>query len=133
MRDISIKVYDKQKYDTHSEEAENHFSARIKDKDNLVYLTYKDASSGVNTLIKVSQEEINIVRSGKVSGRLNFKAGQKYRTVYQTPYGGMPIEIHTRTSTVQLADEISIYIEYDILIQGEKTSSNIFRLSEVSL
>lgn len=129
MKEVNIRVFDKQIYPTHSDEAENIFNGNFAIKNEDIFITYKDKTTGVNTIIKVSKGCISVTRVGALNGKLKFTIDEPFKTIYGTPYGDMSIEIHTNKSDIYLLEKgIKIYIEYKVLIEGEKASDNIFMI-----
>ena len=129
MKEVQIRVYDKQTYPTHSDEAENTFKGQLATKGEDIFITYKDQTTGVSTVVKASKAGVSVNRIGAMNGKLKFEVGQSYKTLYGTPYGQMAIEIQTSKNEVYLLEKgIKIYIEYKILIDGEKVSDNIFMI-----
>lgn len=129
MKEVRVKVFDKQTYPTHSDQAEHVFDGNLAIKDEDIFITYKDKEVGVNTIVKASPKDIIVTRMGTMNGKLKFDCNEPFKTLYGTPYGEMPIEIHTSKKEVYLLEKgIKIYIEYKILIQGEKASDNVFMI-----
>ncbi len=127
MKEVQVRVFDKQIYPTHSDEAENTFSGNLATKEDDIFITYKDKATGVNTIIKASKEGVLVTRMGAMNGKLKFEVDKPHKTLYGTPYGEMPIEIQTSKSDIYLLEKgIKIYIEYKILMDCEKVSDNIF-------
>ena len=93
MKDVQIRVYDKQIYSTHSDQSENTFKGKIAVKDNDIYILYKDQSSQTNTTIKASDQGITVKRTGAMNGNLRFDKENITRCLYGTPYGNMLIDI----------------------------------------
>lgn len=129
MKEVRVKVFDKQTYPTHSDQAEHVFEGHLAIKNEDIFITYKDKTTGVNTIVKASKKNITVTRMGTMNGKLKFDCHEPFKTLYGTPYGELPIEIHTSKSDVYLLEKgIKIYIEYQILIQGEKASDNVFMI-----
>ena len=129
MKEVQVRVFDKQIYPTHSDEAENTFSGNLATKGDDIFVTYKDKSTGVNTIIKASKQGVSVTRLGAMNGKLKFEVGKSHKTLYGTPYGEMHIEIQTSKSEIYLLEKgIKIYIEYKILMDCEKVSDNIFMI-----
>lgn len=129
MKNVQIKVYDKQTYPTHNDEAENSFSGNLTMKNDNIYITYKDTTTNVSTIVKIVGSCVHVKRIGAMNGNLKFEENMTYKTLYNTPYGPMPIEIKTDKSDIYLLEKgIKIYIEYKIFIDDEKVSDNIFML-----
>ena len=129
MKEVRVKVFDKQTYPTHSDQAEHVFDGHLAIKNEDIFITYKDKATGVNTVIKASKKDIIVTRTGTMNGKLKFDCNEPFKTLYGTPYGELPIEIHTSKREVYFLEKgIKIYIEYEILIQGEKASDNTFMI-----
>lgn len=129
MKEVQVRVFDKQIYPTHSDEAENTFDGNLVIKGDDIFITYKEQSTGINTVIKASKVGVSVTRMGVMHGKLKFEVDKPYKTLYGTPYGEMPIEIQTSKSEIYLLEKgIKIYIEYRILMNDEKVSDNIFMI-----
>ena len=62
-----------------------------------------------------------------MKGNLEFDSNKPHKTLYSTPYGDMEIEIVTNKCDIYfLTKGVKIYIEYKIMMQGEKVSDNIY-------
>lgn len=129
MKEVKVRVFDKQIYPTHSDEAENTFNGSMAIKGDDIFITYKDQLTSVNTIIKASKEGVSVKRMGAMNGKLKFEVDKPYKTLYGTPYGEMPIEIQTNKNEIYLLEKgIKIYIEYKIFMDCEKVSDNIFMI-----
>ncbi|MBE6023965.1 MAG: DUF1934 domain-containing protein [Cellulosilyticum sp.] len=127
MKDVQIRIYDKQIYSSHFDESQNEFKGKIAVKDNDIYILYKDQTTQTNTTIKASEQGVSIKRTGAMNGNLQFEKGKTTRCLYGTPYGNMLIDIETANIEVYLLEKgVKIYIEYAMLMDGEKMSDNIF-------
>ena len=127
MKETQITVYDKQVYPTHSDEAENKFSGNLTFKNESIYITYKDQEQGITTVIKTKDNMVSVKRIGAMKGNLEFDSNKPHKTLYSTPYGDMEIEIVTNKCDIYfLTKGVKIYIEYKIMMQGEKVSDNIY-------
>ena len=127
MKEAQITVYDKQIYPTHSDEAENKFFGNITFKNESVYITYKDPEQNITTVIKAKDNIVSVKRLGMMRGNLEFDSSRVHKTIYSTPYGDMEIEIITKKCELYfLTKGVKIYIEYKIMMQGEKVCDNIY-------
>ena len=127
MKDVQVRVYDKQIYSTHSDEAQNAFKGKIAVKDNDIYILYKEQSTQTSTTIKASENGVSIKRAGAMNGHLQFDKEKTTRCLYGTPYGNMLIDITTTNIEVYLLEKgVKIYIEYTTMMDGEKVSDNVF-------
>lgn len=129
MRDVEIKVYDKQVYPTHFDEAEHCYKGNLAMKNEKMYVTYKDETTGITTILKVVTDGVIIKRIGAMAGELRFQKNKPYVTQYTTPYGVLPIEIRTHKCDVYVLEKgIKVYIEYMILMEDKKVSDNTFMI-----
>lgn len=129
MKDVHIKVYDKQTYETHDETNETEFDGQLVFKNESVYITYKDNEMGVTTIIKTKDGVVSVKRIGALKGDLEFNTQTPHNSVYYTPYGEMEIQIITKKCEVYILEKgIKIYIDYKILMQEETISDNIYMI-----
>ena len=129
MKDVQVRVYDKQIYSTHSDETENTFKGTMAIKDNDIYLLYKDETTQTKTTVKVTGQGVTIKRAGGLNGVLQFYKNEIRRSSYGTPFGNMLIDIKTDNVEIYLLEKgVKIYIEYSIIMNEEKVSDNIFMI-----
>lgn len=129
MKDVNIKVYDKQTYESHDDTKETEFKGQLIFKNKSVYITYKDTEMGVTTIIKTKDGIVSVKRMGNLKGNLKFDTGSPHTTIYYTPYGEMEIQIITQKCEVYILERgIKIYIAYKILMQGKLISDNIYMI-----
>ena len=79
MKEVQVRVFDKQTYPTHSDEAENTFSGQLATKGEDIFITYKDQTTGVNTIVKASKNGVSVSRMGAMNGKLKFEVGQSIK------------------------------------------------------
>ncbi len=129
MKDVQVRVYDKQIYATHSDETENIFKGTMATKGKDIYILYKDQTTKTNTTVKVTEQGISIKRAGSLNGHLQFHKDERKRCLYGTPFGNMLIDIETSNIEVYLLEKgVKIYIEYSIIMDEEKVSDNVFMI-----
>lgn len=129
MRDVKIKICDKQIYETHEDENETDFVGQLSFKNESIYITYKDEEMGVTTIVKIKDHVIYVKRLGNLKGNLEFNTEKSHRTLYATPYGEMEIEFKTKKVDVYILEKaVKICIDYTIMMQGKKISDNIYML-----
>lgn len=130
MKDVQVRVYDKQIYTTHSDETENTFKGTMAIKDNDIYILYKDQTTQTKTTVKVSEQGVSVKRAGSLNGHLQFHKQETKRCLYGTPFGDMLIDIETSNIEVYLLEKgVKIYIEYSIIMDEEKVSDNVFMIT----
>jgi uncharacterized beta-barrel protein YwiB (DUF1934 family) len=98
---------------------------RYTKKTNAVYLQYEEMmeEGTVNTVVKVSEKEGSIMRSGAIKMRLAFKKNTSLAGIYETPYG--VFEMNTLTTRLdhgynELIGKGEIDLLYDLKVQRAK-------------
>ena len=92
-------------------------------KGNARFLQYNEEMEEgiVKTIIKMTDQDGLILRSGAVKMRLPFKLNSELRGSYDTPYGVFELITLTKTLTHQLDEQTSmgsIELLYDLNMQG---------------
>lgn len=94
---------------------------RYYEKGDSIYLQYEELleEETVKSIVKVSGDEVLILRSGAVNMRMVFSAGNKHAGRYETPYGVMGVETITKNLAHQLDKHRgSIDVLYELHMQG---------------
>jgi len=105
------------------------------EKANGRYLTYKETElsgmEGTTTTLKVTEDSLSIIRFGTYNSKLEFRKGEQTLTNYQTPYGNIPIRIHTKRLDIELksGEKSSIRLEYTMESGGESALKNEIMIS----
>ncbi|WP_054743416.1 DUF1934 domain-containing protein [Cellulosilyticum ruminicola] len=129
MKQVTVKVYDKQTYDTHFDTNEVSYKGQLAFKNDGIFITYKEAENNITTMIKAKDNKIAVKRYGGMKANLSFDKEMPHKTIYYTPYGEMEIQIKThKCDTYILEKGIKIYIEYSIWMQDKKVSDNVYML-----
>ena len=127
MKEVQVTVYDKQIYESHSDEGENEYIGNLAFKNDNIYITYKEEEQKITTMIKVKNGVVSIKRLGAIKGDLEFNINSPNKSLYTTPYGTMELEIVTDKCEVYLLEKgVKIYIEYKIMMQDTKVSENVY-------
>lgn len=94
-------------------------------------LTYQeDADSGLGdtrTTLRLEGERAVLLRTGEVSSRLAFRAGAEDTSLYETPYGALPMTVRTRRLVTEL-DERGGRVEIDYQMELGGAPAGEFRL-----
>jgi uncharacterized beta-barrel protein YwiB (DUF1934 family) len=94
------------------------------------YVRYEDASlhdkETVPTVLKISREGLTLIRRGAVDMQLEFRLGEKTRSVYRTPYGNFDLLVDTKKLDIIFdGGQGRIVAEYDLFLndalQGHNT------------
>lgn len=101
------------------------------EKNGSIYITFLeyDTIKDSKTTIKISDEEVLILKSGEVKTRMKFKEGVKFRSTYSTPYGNFDMSIYTYKISKKITNkEIKVNLDYKIKISGLMDANNRIEL-----
>ena len=98
-------------------------------RNNKHYIIYEDYDeeykAATKNTIKISDEKIEIQKSGVISTNMIFENDSKNVSRYTTPFGDMEIEIDTGKIDIEIRDtEIEIRLDYNIAINSLDVSKN---------
>ncbi|SFN41337.1 DUF1934 domain-containing protein [Proteiniclasticum ruminis] len=80
---------------------------------------------GVHTQIKVSGEEITLVRTGNIQATMVFRENHRDRLVYKMEVGSMSMVLDTeKVSVWREGRQMRIYIRYKLEIAGDSFEQN---------
>ena len=90
---------------------------------------YEDASlhdKVVPTVLKFSGEGLTLIRRGAVDMQLEFRLGERTRSVYRTPYGNFDLLVETQKLDIYFKDgQGTVQAEYELYLndalQGHNT------------
>ena len=93
------------------------------------YVRYEDASlhdKVVPTVLKFSGEGLTLIRRGAVDMQLEFRLGERTRSVYRTPYGNFDLLVETQKLDIYFKDgQGTLQVEYELYLndalQGHNT------------
>ena len=93
------------------------------------YVRYEDTSlhdkEVVPTVLKFSRDGLTLIRRGVVDMQLEFRLGEKTRSVYRTPYGNFDLLVETKRLDIYFQDgESKVIAEYDLFLNENLQSHN---------
>ncbi|MDY6038410.1 MAG: DUF1934 domain-containing protein [Eubacterium sp.] len=129
MRDITIKITGKRFVgDTVEEELEFISDGKMFDKGDAKYFIYDESEfsgfPGCKTSLKLTDKSLRMKRIGGTANdygaTLEFEAGKRFKSSYNTPYGTMFLEVLTNSIKRELSPEGfgKITLEYDVSLKG---------------
>lgn len=134
MKDIMIKITGKQVYDGIEEEhMEFVTEGKLYQRNGAVYMVYDESEvsgiTGCKTTLRLKGDSLRMKRIGRAgySSELYFEKGQRFNSIYETPYGPMEVEVLTQDVKDNFDRERLrgvIDISYDISIQGLAEGKN---------
>lgn len=95
---------------------------RYYEKNDSLFLQYQEVmeEGDIKSIVKVSQKDALILRSGAINMRMVFENNKKHAGRYETPFGTMGITTRTKRLEHKIeANQGEIDILYDLNMQGE--------------
>ncbi len=98
-----------------------------------IILEYQESEltgmKGTSTRFIVNQDEVELTRTGMIESRMLFQRGKRNRSLYETPWGTMMVDV----ATTQLAHRLSerggvMEIGFTIAVNHQVTGENRFRI-----
>lgn len=91
------------------------------------YIRYEEVYDGESaksdTLIKISEDRVEISKKGAITTIMEFIQDKKTVSCYNTPYGGLAMSIYTSMLDVERdEDKINIALEYTMDVNGQQMS-----------
>lgn len=99
MQDVRIELLVTHKMDGQTDETKQQYLGKGVQKENGWYISYKEqfAEIGeVGTILKISEQDVTLLRQGKLQSKQLFAKGSSSESVYASPYGQFQMETHTR-------------------------------------
>ena len=134
MRDITLKIVGKQCFDDVEEDQMEFITdGKIYFRNGSIYMVYDESEvsgmTGCKTTLKVTDHSVKMRRTGspEFGTELYFEEGQRFCSVYNTPFGPMELEVVTKKLDDRIDRENlsgSIDIRYDISLLGMAEGSN---------
>ena len=121
-KDVVISVRGLQVMDNESaEDIETVQQGEYFERNGGICLLYDEYYEGfdepVKNVMKIRGNEMTLTKRGIINVQMNFEAGKKNLTRYQTPYGVMMIGLDT-SRVVCLQEEKSLAIEIDYTLEA---------------
>ena len=92
------------------------------------YVRYEDASlhdKAVPTILKFHDQGLTLIRRGAVDMQLDFRLGEKTRSVYRTPYGNFDLLVECKKLDICFAEgQGTVQAEYDMHLNDVLQSHN---------
>lgn len=106
-----------------------------RDKDGYT-ITYEESEltgmEGTITKVRIDKEgpKVTLLREGRVNTQMVFQMGQRYLSLYETPYGAMSVGIDTQRlkNTVNETGG-DLEIDYNIEVNSLQAGKSLFRLN----
>ena len=84
---------------------------------------------GTTTTFLVTEHQVVLTRTGRVNSQMIFEEGKQHTSLYETPYGELPIDIQTSSLRHNLSQRGGVMdIKYAIAVDHIVTGRNCFKL-----
>ena len=84
---------------------------------------------GTTTTFLVKGNRVVLTRTGTVNSQMIFEEGKQHTSLYETPFGELPIDIQTSSLRHKLSERGGIMeIKYAIAVDHTVTGRNCFKL-----
>ena len=98
-----------------------------------IVLEYQESEltgmEGTNTRFTVSQDEVELRRTGTVDSRILFQRGKRNSSLYETPWGTMMVDVSTTRLAHRLSERGGVMeIGFTIAVNHQVTGKNRFRI-----
>ncbi|MFN2744639.1 MULTISPECIES: DUF1934 domain-containing protein [Bacillus] len=92
-------------------------------KKDKIYLSYHEEHEAgkVKTIVKASDSEVLVMRSGAIEMKQRFRPGRRTVTHYKMPFGELELGVDTKDISVNHESrEGKISIEYDMIVRDDQ-------------
>ena len=96
-------------------------------------LTYQESEltgmEGTTTTFEVVGNRVTLKRSGSVNSQMVFEEGKQHTSLYETPFGELPVDIQTSSLRHTLSERGGVMeIKYSIAVAHTVTGRNCFKI-----
>lgn len=92
-------------------------------KKDKIYLSYHEEHDAgkVKTIVKASENEVLVMRSGAIEMKQRFRPGSRTVTHYKMPFGRLELGVDTKAvSVTHQPPDGKISVEYDMIVSDEQ-------------
>lgn len=84
---------------------------------------------GTTTTFEVKGPRVILTRSGTVNSQMVFEEGRRHTSLYETPFGELPVDIRTSALKHNLTERGGVMeIQYSIAVNHSVTGKNCFKI-----
>ena len=131
---ISIKTLQNVEGSDEVNEIELQTKGKFAQKNGKFYIMYEESEitgfEDTTTTIKVSDDTVSMIRSGKFNSKMVFRRGEKRLCSYSTPYGVIPMGVSPiRLESKLTEDGGKVAIDYIIDVDNQEYLKNSLDLT----
>ena len=133
-RRVEIRIESRQTLDGQTETVEQVAQGLLARTGEGYTLTYREGEEtglgGTRTTLKLLGDRAELTRTGEVASTMVFCPGTPHRSLYQTPYGPIPMEVTTRKLVSQMGETGGVVeLEYDLALGAGAVGRTLLRLT----
>lgn len=133
-RHVEIQVESRQTWDGRTETLEQRAEGVLARTGEGYTLTYREGEDtglgGTRTTLKLLGDRAELSRTGAVSSTMVFCPGSPHRSLYETAYGPIPMEVTTRRLWSQMEETGGrVELEYDLVLGSGAAGQTLLRLT----
>ena len=131
---VEIRIESRQTLDGQTETVEQVAQGLLARTGEGYTLTYREGEEtglgGTRTTLKLLGDKAELTRTGEVASAMVFCPGTPHRSLYQTPYGPIPMEVTTRKLVSQMGETGGVVeLEYDLALGAGAVGRTLLRLT----
>ena len=129
-KEVIVKVRTVQTDDGDKTVISNEYKGTLYVKKGKYFIFYteygEDGDKMSDSVIRCDGETVEIKRTGSYSSVLTFNSGKEYKTIYNTPYGGMSVSLKCKNVICALdSDGGKIVLDYKMNITDKNYQNNV--------
>lgn len=80
-----------------------------------------DFGQVVKNTVKIQDNCYEVIKGGPIRTHLRFEEGKSHSTFYETPYGNLVVQVHTKeVDFEEKEEELNVHVSYELEINYEK-------------
>ena len=84
---------------------------------------------GTTTTFRIHKDKITLQREGTLNSEMVFQEGLRHISLYETPYGGLTLEVQTRTAKADISPSGGdLEIRYTLDVENQRVGENLFQI-----
>ena len=84
---------------------------------------------GTTTTFRVQKDKITLHREGTLNSEMVFQKGLRHISLYDTPYGGLTLQVQTLTAKAELDQSGGdLEIRYTLDVEDQRLGENFFQI-----
>ena len=133
-RHVEIRLESRQTLDGHTQRMEQITEGLLARTGEGYTLTYREGEEtglgGTRTTLKLLEDRAELIRTGEVASAMVFCPGTPHRSLYQTPYGAIPMEVTARKLVSEMEETGGVVeLEYDLTLGDGPAGRTLLRLT----